>query len=317
MVTDQVIRSQLSDVISETNLPGLGNRYQGKVRDSYTKGKHRYLIATDRLSCFDVVVTTVPFKGQVLTELAKWWFDKTSDIVANHLIELPDPNVMVVHQCDLLPVEVVVRGYLAGSAWRDYEAGRAVSGVHLPPGLRRHEKLPKILLTPSTKAATGSHDQPIAEGDIIASGIVSERLWSEVREVAFALFNRGTVEAAKHGLLLVDTKYEFGLLDGKLLLVDEVHTLDSSRYWVAETYQGKFARDQSPEMLDKEPVRQWLISQGYMGDGPVPEFTEQYRVELAQHYIRSFEKITGEVFNPRVGKFSWGQWKLAGSDTAI
>lgn len=308
MIDDAVIRSQLRNVIWRSELSvAAGERYEGKVRDSYTKGDKRILVATDRLSCFDVVVTAVPFKGQVLTQLAAWWFEKTKDILPNHVISLPDPNVMVVKQCEVLPIEVVVRAYLAGSAWRDYEGGRTISGVRLPPGLRRHAKLPEVILTPSTKAKKGSHDQPISEAEILSSRIVPESIWKQVKESALALFKRGSDEATKRGLILVDTKYEFGLLNGRVVLVDEIHTLDSSRFWVAESYPGRLSRDEPPEMLDKEPVRQWLLAQGYMGEGEIPAFTEEKIIELARHYTSSFERLVGEAFVPRVGSVDWQQ----------
>jgi phosphoribosylaminoimidazole-succinocarboxamide synthase len=290
------IVSQLKYSLERTALDDLGARYEGKVRDCYANGERTYLITTDRLSCFDRVVTTIPFKGEVLTALAVNWFKKTSDIIDNHIIDLPDPNVMVVKPVEILPIEVVVRGYLAGSAWRDYAAGRAVSGIDLPKGLNQYQKLPKDLLTPSTKAPSGTHDEPISEEEIIGRGIVPNKLWQEIRNVALALFKRGSEIAGHQGLILVDTKYEFGLSAGRLILADEIHTLDSSRYWVGSSYQQRVASGEAPEMLDKEPVRQWLLSQGFKGDGPIPHFSDEKRVEIAAHYIFSFERVTGERF---------------------
>lgn len=301
MVTDREIFEQLPFVLAATRLDRLGERYEGKVRDNYVSGEVRYLVTTDRLSCFDRVVTTIPFKGQVLTDLAGYWFDRSSDIVQNHLIDIPDPNVMVVKNCKILPIEVVVRGYLTGSAWRDYEAGRPVSGIALPAGLQPSEKLPSVIVTPSTKAEKGAHDRPISEDDIVGSGLVSARLWQELREIALALFARGTEEAAKRGLILVDTKYEFGMFGSKLILADEIHTIDSSRYWKQSTYSERFQRRETPEMLDKEPVRQWLLSKGFTGDGRVPEFTDQHRIEISRHYVNSLELITGRSFEGKMG----------------
>ena len=300
-ITDDLIRKQLPHVLASTDLEFLGPKYEGKVRDCYVRGAERILVTSDRLSCFDVVVTTLPFKGQVLTALASYWFERTADIVRNHMLEVPDPNVMIVQNVEILPVEVIVRAYLTGSAWRDYEAGKPISGVTLPAGLRPSQKLPEPILTPSTKAARGSHDQPISEQEIIAGGLVDANRWQEVREAASALFAFGQARAAARGLILVDTKYEFGLLGGKLILADEIHTLDSSRYWIAESYPERFERGEPPEMLDKEPVRQWLLRQGYKGDGPIPSFSDDYRVELSRHYINSFERITGLEFRASVG----------------
>ncbi|MCO6431539.1 MAG: phosphoribosylaminoimidazolesuccinocarboxamide synthase [Deltaproteobacteria bacterium] len=304
MLSDEQISAQLPHVLNVTKYDFLGQRHQGKVRDSYTRGKIRILIATDRLSCFDRVVTTVPFKGEVLNTLAVHWFTLSKDIIENHILDIPDPNVIVANECAIIPIEVVVRAYLAGSAWRDYSSGRAVSGIVLPPGLRKHGKLPQPLLTPSTKAEIGKHDEPIGEQEILARGLVSALLWGQIRDTALALFGLGQKEAAKNGLILVDTKYEFGMYEGRLVLADEIHTLDSSRYWVADTYTEKLADNETPEMLDKEPTRQWLLEQGFKGDGPIPTFTDEHRIDIARHYISAFERIAGRPFVSSVGPVS-------------
>lgn len=301
MIQDSQLKAQIPYVLTATDFQFLGEKYGGKVRDNYTRGDVRFLITSDRLSCFDVVVTSIPFKGQVLNQIASYWFEKTKDIVPNHIIDLPDPNVMVGRTCAVMPVEVVVRSYLTGSAWRDYQAGKAISGITLPAGMRASEKLPQPIITPSTKADKGSHDKPISEAEILSSGIVERKLWEKIREVSFALFERGQSKAAQQGLILVDTKYEFGLYKGHLYLVDEIHTLDSSRYWVASTYKERFERGETPEMLDKEPVRQWLLQQGFSGDGKIPEFSEARRVEIARHYVDSCSRITGVEFEAEVG----------------
>jgi phosphoribosylaminoimidazole-succinocarboxamide synthase len=301
MLSDSDISTQLPFVLAETHFDFLGERYEGKVRDTYRRGDERILITTDRLSCFDRVVTSVPFKGQVLNELAIHWFKLTEHIVRNHILDVPDPNVMRVRNCAILPVEVVVRGYLAGSAWRDYAAGRPVSGVSFPPGLRFGDRLPEPTLTPSTKAPRGEHDEPVSEAEIVARGIVDRRLWDEVRETALSLFALGQAESAQRGLALVDTKYEFGLVEGRLVLADEIHTLDSSRYWVEATLHERLARGEDPEMLDKEPTRQWLLKQGFKGDGPIPVFTPEHRSAIARHYIDCFERITGLAFVGKTG----------------
>jgi phosphoribosylaminoimidazole-succinocarboxamide synthase len=301
MIEDKVIRDQLKFVLEGSNFPDLGKKYEGKVRDSYTKGDKRFLITTDRLSCFDKVVTSIPFKGQVLQALAVNWFKVSADIIANHIIDIPDPNVMLVKNCEILPVEVVVRAYLTGSAWRDYEKGNKISGVSLPAGMKPSQRLPQVILTPSTKAEQGQHDMPISENEIVSSGIVKAELWQQVKEAALALFALGEEAANLRGLILVDTKYEFGLYKGNLILADEIHTLDSSRYWEKNSYQEKFEKGETPEMLDKEPMRQWLISQGFMGDGPIPVFSDDKRIEITKHYIHSYERISGETFHSEAG----------------
>lgn len=296
MMTDNIIQQQLGYTLSSTNYSFIGSRYEGKVRDCYKGSDCSILVTTDRLSAFDVVVTTIPFKGQVLNQLAQYWFEKTKDLIENHIISVPDPNVMIVKNCKIVPVEVVVRGYLAGSAWRDYQEGKAVSGITLPKGMSMYQKLDTPLLTPSTKAPKGDHDLPISEGEIVSSGLIDSKSWEQISKTAKVLFDFASNEVAKRGLILVDTKYEFGFYDGRVILADEIHTLDSSRYWVEKTYAENIAAGKSPEMLDKEPVRQWLLSQGYKGDGTIPTFSDEYRVEIAKHYINSFEKIVGHQF---------------------
>jgi phosphoribosylaminoimidazole-succinocarboxamide synthase len=281
----------------ETEFPWLGTVYRGKVRDSYLVGDLRVLIATDRLSAFDQIISTVPGKGQVLTGMAAYWFDRTQEIVPNHLIGIPDPSVMVVKDVSIIPVEVVVRGYIAGSAWRDYEAGRLVSGHRLAPGMSQFEQLPAPLVTPFTKAAVGQHDMPISESEILACGLVEREHWEEIRAIALRLFEFGSREVAARGLLFADTKYEFGLLDGKVVLADEIHTLDSSRFWVQDSYEANVGKGEPPEMLDKEPIRRWLIDRGFMGEGAPPPIDDAYRMTLRKHYAASAERITGRAFS--------------------
>jgi phosphoribosylaminoimidazole-succinocarboxamide synthase len=283
----------MPNALEETNFSWLGERYVGKVRDSYVRGGTRVLIATDRLSAFDRIITTVPGKGQILTQLAKYWFDRCASIVEHHVIAVPDPCVMIGREVSIVPIEVVVRGYVAGSAWRDYAAGRPVSGITLPVGLREFQKLDTPILTPSTKEAFGKHDVPISESEIVARKIVSASLWEEIRETALKLFKLGTRELESRGLLFADTKYEFGLLDGRLVLADEIHTLDSSRFWVADSYEDRLQSGGSPEMLDKEPIRRWLMDRNFKGDGPIPAIPDEYRLELMRHYTTSFARITG------------------------
>jgi len=282
-----------TQALDGTQFSWLGERYQGKVRDCYVRDAQRVLIATDRLSAFDRVLTTIPGKGQVLTQMAMYWFEKTQSIVPNHVIACPDPCVMVVREVSIIPIEVVVRGFLAGSAWRDYEAGRPISGITLPPGLREFDQLEEPIVTPATKAAVGSHDLPISERELIDRRLVSEAVWSQVREIALALFECGRQEVEKRGLLFVDTKYEFGILDGRVVLADEIHTLDSSRFWVKESYESLRREGKAPEMLDKEPIRRWLMDRGFMGEGEPPTIPDTYRLELREYYRSSAARITG------------------------
>lgn len=305
MIDRKLVDEQLKYTLQTLKLPQLGEPYVGKVRDSYVVGDRRILITTDRLSAFDRVLTTIPFKGQLLNSMAAYWFKKTEQIVPNHLLAVPHPNVSVTQEVEILPVEVVVRGYLAGSAWRDYQAGKAVSGITLPTGLKKSQQLPEPIITPSTKAEHGKHDEAISSADIVRSGLVAEKLWAEVCEKTFALFQFGSSLALKRGLILVDTKYEFGLLTtngkSKLVLADELHTQDSSRYWIAESYQERLEAGQDPIELDKEFIRRWLLERGFSGDGNAPEIPDSLRVDLALRYIEAFEKNTGLNFEPHVG----------------
>lgn len=300
-VSPDFIKNNINNLLVDTDFSQLGVKYSGKVRDCYSKNGVRYLVTSDRLSCFDVILTAIPFKGQVLSQMAAHWFKLSSGIAPNAIIDIPDPNVMVVKECEIFPIEVVVRGYLTGSAWRDYQAGKDISGIKLPDGLKMSERFSEPLITPSTKEAKGSHDMPISEEQIIAKKIVDPGLWRQVRQMALELFKLGQQQAALNGLIMVDTKYEFGLHKGEILLADEIHTLDCSRYWMADTYQQRYNAGESQDMLDKEVVRQWLLAQGYKGEGTPPIFTDEYRAEVCQQYIASYEKITGQIFTPQLG----------------
>ena len=303
MLERNTITQQLEHTLEAIDLSFLGEKIEGKVRDSYVVGDKRILVTSDRLSAFDKVLTTIPFKGALLNGMALYWFEETKHIIQNHIIECPHPNVFISEEVDIIPVEVVIRGYLTGSAWRDYEAGRAVSGIELPSGLKKSERFAEPLITPSTKAERGEHDEPISSEEIVRSGLVEGELWEEVCQKAMALFKHGTKKAAERGLILVDTKYEFGLRKNsrELVLADEVHTQDSSRYWMAASYEERFEKGEDPEMLDKEFVRRRLIEQGYMGDGPAPEFTDEFRVDTALKYMEVYELMTGLEFNAEVG----------------
>jgi phosphoribosylaminoimidazole-succinocarboxamide synthase len=303
-MTSDPFHAQLPHTLRSTSLTGLGEPRRGKVRDVYESGDRLILVTTDRLSAFDHVLTTLPFKGQLLNQLAAFWFDKTKDVAPNHLLDVPDPNVLVGRKCQALPVEMVVRGYLTGSLWRDYEAGRANAayGLSLPNGMKRDQIFPTPLVTPSTKAEGGAHDAPLTEESILSGGLVPKEIWTEVRRLALALFARGQAWAATRGLILVDTKYEFGLDRGQIYVIDEIHTPDSSRYWIAEGSADRFARGESQQMLDKENLRQWLITErGFSGHGPLPEIPDEVRVSLAKIYANAFERITGAAPKLEVG----------------
>ncbi len=275
--------------------------YVGKVRDVYNiNNEHMVMVVTDRISAFDVVLPEgIPYKGQVLNQIASKFLDMTSDICPNWKIASPDPMVTVGHRCEGYPVEMIVRAYLTGSSWRDYKAGaREICGVKIPDGMREHEKFPTPILTPSTKAEQGEHDENISREDIIAKGLVSESEYVQLEQYALKLFARGQEIAAKHGLILVDTKYEFGKKDGKIYLIDEIHTPDSSRYFYAEGYQEKFDKGEAQRQLSKEFVREWLMENGFQGkDGQqVPEMTEEIVNSISERYIELYENIIGEKF---------------------
>jgi phosphoribosylaminoimidazole-succinocarboxamide synthase len=280
----------------EKDIPAGVPYYQGKVRDVFDMGSELVLFASDRISAFDRVLSTVPFKGEVLNRVSLYWFDQTRDIIKNHIKRQLSPRAVLVEKVNILPVEVIVRGYITGSAWRDYEAGKDVSGIKLPAGLKINQKFDTPILTPSTKAPRGQHDEPISCEEIVKTGLVEAKLWKKVEETALALFKRGTELAAKNGLILVDTKYEFGLLNGELILADEIHTPDSSRFWYADTYKELFSKGEKQRELDKEYFRQWLISKGFKGDGNPPEIPAEIRSEVAARYIKAYEEITGKKF---------------------
>jgi phosphoribosylaminoimidazole-succinocarboxamide synthase len=271
---------------------------RGKVRDVVDLGSELLLTTTDRISAFDRVLTTVPCKGEVLNTISLFWFGSTGDIIANHVREEVSARTVRTVKCSVVPIEVVVRGYLTGSAWRDYQAGSSVSGIALPPGMRFNQRFDRPLITPSTKEEKGLHDVPISREQIIASGKVERRLWERIEETAHALFKRGTEIAARSGLILVDTKYEFGLNSGELTLVDEVHTPDSSRYWYADSWPELFAGGAPQRELDKEYLRQWLLARGWKGDGEPPHIPDEVRLEVARKYVSAWETITGSPFTP-------------------
>ena len=296
---------QVDRALADATIPELPNHYRGKVRDNYDlPDGRRIIIATDRLSAFDRAIAAIPFKGQVLTQIARFWFERTADICPNHVIDYPDPNVVVCRRLDILPVEIVVRDYLAGttatSVWSMYRAGRRdIYGIPFPDGLRENEKLPATILTPTTKATDGEHDEPVTAAEIVARGLLTAAEWREVLQKALSLFARGRDLAAERGLILVDTKYEFGRdRDGRILLADEVHTPDSSRYWFAATYPARFAAGEPPESFDKDVLRRWVAARCDPYRDPIPSIPREVIAETARVYIAAYETITGESFAP-------------------
>ncbi len=303
MISDETIRANIGNTIRETNFAWLGERYKGKVRDNYTdeKSQRRTIIATDRISAFDVVLGTIPFKGQVLNQLAEYWFEETKGVAPSHFIESPDPNVMIAKLCKPFPAEVVVRQYLTGSLWREYEKGQDNYGLRLPKGMKKDQKLPKPIITPSTKASEG-HDMPLKREGVLK--LIPRGKYEKMEKMALKLFEKGTEIAGKRGLILVDTKYEFGeTKEGEILVIDEIHTPDSSRYWIKACYEERFRKEEEQKMLDKEYIRQWLIREkNYMGNGPAPKIDEDVIVAAARKYIELYELITGNDFRIIEGK---------------
>lgn len=307
MLKDDQIWRQLPYCLGHTHFEGLGEYYEGKVRDNYTQDNRRILVVTDQLSAFDRLICKIPFKGQVLNQLAQFWFEATEDICPNHVIEFPDPNVVVAKQCKPLSVEMVVRDYITGSTstsiWYNYheKSVRDFCSNPLPEGLQKDQKLEKTIITPSTKAEKGDHDESVAPEVLIEREILTKKEWEHLADVSLKLFKRGSEIAAKQGIILVDTKYEFGKdEEGNIVLIDEIHTPDSSRFWIAETYESNLAQGKSPDNINKEFLRLWLADQGYRGDGQMPEITDEIRVETAKKYIEAYEKITGQIFRAEV-----------------
>jgi len=298
------IKDQLNFTLDKINLDGYGDCYKGKVRDNYYNKEKILMVTTDRVSAFDHVLGTIPFKGEILTQIAKFWFNKTKSIAPNHFIDDPDPQVMLAHKADTLPVEVIVRGYITGSLWRDYQSGKSGRyGVEMPGNMLKNQQFLKPILTPTTKAEYGEHDAPISREEII-DGIVDKTIYEKAEEYALNLFKEGQEWADKRGLILVDTKYEFGMVNGELILIDEIHTPDSSRYWISDRYQEKFDLGEDQLMLDKENIRQWLIEKGFSGEGTPPELSDEIRISLSESYMNLFQKLTGSDFNPIVGDVS-------------
>jgi len=297
-------------VLRDATIPELPNHYRGKVRDNYDlPDGRRILIATDRLSAFDRILAAIPLKGQVLTQTARYWFGATRDICPNHVLDYPDPNVVVGQRLDILPVEIVVRDYLAGTTATSiltlYKAGhRDMYGVRLPEGLRENQRLPRPIITPTTKAADGGHDEPLTPDDIVGRGLLSAERWRVVSDHALALFARGQSIAADRGLILVDTKYEFGIdASGRVVLADEIHTPDSSRYWLQKSYVERFERGERPESFDKDFVRNWVAARCDPYKDPIPDIPSDVVLDTSKVYVNAFETITGQTFQrPATGE---------------
>jgi len=305
-MNDNNIKEQINFTLKETNLENLGKKYKGKVRDVYVAEDKIFLISTDRQSAFDRNLANIPFKGQVLTQTSAFWFENTKDIIQNHVIDIPDPNVVVCKKLKVFPVEFVIRGYITGvtstSAWTAYEKGeRNFCGNTLPEGLKKNQKFPNPIITPTTKS--DEHDEKISAEEIVKRGLMTQEQWDFVADKTQKLFQRGTEIAAKNGLILVDTKYEFGYdKQGNIFLIDEIHTPDSSRYWLKDTYEERLEKGEEPENIDKEFLRLWFKEHcDPYNDETLPEAPEELVIELSKRYIKLYEMITGKQFEAEIG----------------
>jgi phosphoribosylaminoimidazole-succinocarboxamide synthase len=304
MISSEKLQSLLPIAFAESNLP-LPGKQSGKVRDWYPlAGGKRLLVTTDRLSAFDRILARVPYKGQVLNQLAAWWFETTADIIPNHTVSAPDPNALVAQEAEPFTVEVIVRGYITGvtttALWYRYSLGeREIYGYRFPEGLQKNQALPQPIITPTTKGGPSGHDERLTCAEVVVKGHLDRDTWERVMAAALAIFQRGQQVAEKAGLILVDTKYEFGRFpNGEVVLIDEVHTPDSSRFWKADSYPRRFAAGQEPENFDKEFVRLAYAEQGYRGDGPIPKVPSSLWVAASQRYITIYEMLTGQTFAP-------------------
>ena len=304
MISKKDLSILIPQALNETNLPLVGKQ-SGKVRDWYDLSDgQRLIVTTDRLSAFDRILAQVPYKGQVLNQLSAWWFEQTKDIIPNHLISMPDPNVSIVRVAEPMLVEVIVRGYITGvtstALWYRYSLGeREIYGYTFPDGLQKNSALPEPIITPTTKGGETGHDERLTCAEVVDKGLLDAKTWEQVQAAALAIFKRGQELASKAGLILVDTKYEFGIAtDGSVVLIDEVHTPDSSRFWKADTYEARFAAGEDPENFDKEFVRIAYAGKGYRGDGEIPEMPTELWASASERYITIYELLTGESFVP-------------------
>ena len=304
MISKKDLSNLIPQALNETNLP-LSGKQSGKVRDWYDlPDGQRLIVTTDRLSAFDRILAQVPYKGQVLNQLSAWWFEQTKDIIPNHLISMPDPNVSIVRVAEPMLVEVIVRGYITGvtstALWYRYSLGeREIYGYTFPDGLQKNSALPEPIITPTTKGGDTGHDERLTCAEVVDKGLLDAKTWEHVQAAALAIFKRGQELASKAGLILVDTKYEFGIAtDGSVVLIDEVHTPDSSRFWKTDTYEARFAASEDPENFDKEFVRLAYAEKGYRGDGEIPEMPAELWASASERYITIYELLTGESFVP-------------------
>lgn len=304
MVDQAALQAYAGYVLQDATIPELPNHYRGKVRDNYDlPDGRRIIIASDRISAFDINLASIPLKGQVLTQTARFWFEKTADICPNHIIEYPDPNVAICKKLTILPVEIVVRDYLAGTTGTSilslYKQGqREMYGITLPDDMRDNQKLPQTIITPTTKAFDGGHDEPLTAKEIVERNLLTAEQWKTVSDYALALFAKGREMAAARGLILVDTKYEFGIDEnGKIMIADEIHTPDSSRYWFAESYPERFEKGERPESFDKDFVRSWVVARCDPYKDPIPQIPADVILETSKVYIDAFERITGQSFS--------------------
>lgn len=292
------------NILKTVNLTGFGGKYQGKVRDFYILKDKRIIVTTDRQSAFDVNLGFIPQKGQVLNLLASFWFEKTKDIIPNHIMSIPDPNVSITHNAEMIPIEMIVRGYISGvtktSIWYSYSRGeREIYGIKFPEGLKKNQKLPRPVITPTTHGGgKDGHDERLTKNEILKRKIVPKSLYEQMEKTALVLFERGTKICSRAGLILVDTKYEFGLYKGKLMLVDEIHTPDSSRFWIKATYKKRFSASVEPENFDKEFLRLWYNKHGYTGDGAPPPMPESLAQKVSKRYKDVYKMLTGKKLAP-------------------
>jgi phosphoribosylaminoimidazole-succinocarboxamide synthase len=302
MVSDKQIITAIPHVLKTINIPALGKKHQGKVRDFYFKDNKRILITTDRQSAFDINLGFIPYKGAVLNQLSAFWFTKTKHIIENHMIAIPDENVMIGKNCKGIPIEMIIRGYITGSTntsiWHSYKKGeRKIYGLHFPDGLVKNQKLLHPVITPTTHCNVESgHDERMTREEILASGVISEKIYKKMEEVTYALYKKGSEIAERAGLIMPDTKYEFGLFEDRLVLMDELHTPDGSRFWVKDTYQQKFQKGEEPENFDKEFIRLWYTERINPYKQIPPPMPQQLIISASHRYVAVYEKITGENF---------------------
>ena len=296
-----IIKEQLNYTLDKFSVDLSEEHYSGKVRENYYTNDKIVMITTDRVSAFDHILGTIPFKGEVLTQVAKFWFEKTKHIAPNHYLSNPDPQVLLTLKAKPLPVEIIIRGYITGSLWREYSKGiNDQYGFKVPEGMVKDQKFDKPIVTPTTKAEYGEHDEPISKEEII-NGLVDKDIYEKAEEYAMKLYLEGQKWANKQGLILVDTKYEFGMIGDELYVIDEIHTPDSSRYWIMDEYEKRFQSGEGQLMLDKENIREWLIDKGFSGEGVPPQLSDNIRILLSEKYMELYKVLTGESFIPNSG----------------